>query len=89
MCVNYVGILVGILLRFGLPDSEDAQFIFSRRFSNETCSKDHELQIGETIRLSSHGADSGNGDSFLCSITGKAFRDQEGNYIRQTVSFQL
>ena len=75
---------MGILLRFGLPDSSIAQFIFSRNFNNETCPEGSDvLEIGEIIQVSSYNAD---GDSFLCSVVGKVFRDQEGNYIRQTVS---
>ena len=74
---------MGILLRYGLPETELAQFIFSRRYTNTSCSQ--ELEIGEIIQLSSWNSGAGEGDSFLCSVTGKVFRDEQGNYIRQTV----
>ena len=47
------------------------------------------LEIRENIQISSYNAETGDGDSFFCTVDGKAFRDQEGNYIRETVSFQL
>ena len=81
------GVIVGILLRFGLPDSTIAEFIFARKFiANNTCGEGDLLEIGEIIQVSSYNAETGDGDIFLCSVTGKVFRDQEGNYIRHTVS---
>ena len=92
MCV-IAGVIIGILLRFGLPGSffctdSSAEFIFSRQFVNsKSCAEGDVLEIGEVIQISSHNADSGGGDSFLCAVEGKVFRDQEGNYIRETVRF--
>lgn len=81
------GVIVGILLRFGLPSSQLAEFIFARKYDNESCSEGDVLEIGELIQISSWNTEAGGGgDSFLCSVAGKAFRDQQGNYIRQTVS---
>lgn len=87
LCAICAGVLVGILLRYGLPTSRLTQFIFSRGYDNYTCSEDYELEIGEIIQVSSWNANlTEGGDSFLCSVVGKVFRDEEGNYIRQTVS---
>ena len=80
------GVVVGVLVQYGFPGSEQKQFIFSRRH-RENCSRHDVLQTSETIIVSSWNANSGKGDSFLCSVEGKAFQDQHGNYIQQTVSF--
>ena len=87
------GVIIGILLRFGLPGSflcndEPVEFIFSQSIANgvEKCAEGHVLEIGENIQISSHNAATGGGDSFTCTVDGKVFRDQEGNYIRETVS---
>lgn len=86
MWILPAGVLIGVLVQYGVPGSEQKQFIFSRR-REENCSRHDILQISETVIVSSWNADSGEGDSFLCSVAGKAFQDQQGNYIRQTVSF--
>lgn len=83
------GVIIGVLLRYALPGSPTAQFIFSRRYDSRTCSETDRLEIGESIQISSWNSDAGEGDSFLCSVDGKVFRDQAGNYIRQTVSFVI
>ena len=86
------GVIIGILLRFGLPNSflctdSSAEFLFSRSFDNsKACAEGDVLEIGEIIQISSYNAGTGDGDSFLCAVEGKVFRDQEGNYIRETVS---
>ena len=86
----HAGILVGILLRYGIPGPPPKQFIFSKVFSNETCHEDEELQVGRLIQISSWNSnDSRGGDTFLASIVGKVFRAQQGNYIRDTVSLHL
>ena len=69
-----------------IPGTPILEFIFSRPFSKETCSEEVELEIGDTLQISSYNFDTGDGDSFLCTIDGKAFRNQDGNYIGQTVS---
>ena len=38
------------------------------------------FQTGEDVQLSAR-----DGDTFICEVKGKVFRDQDENYIRQTV----
>ena len=87
LCVQTAGVIVGVILRYAVGTSDIQQFIFSKPFDVSSCSKEIELEIGEIIQISSYNVDSGDGDSFLCSIDGKLFQDRERNYITQTVSF--
>ena len=80
------GVVIGVLVQYGFPSSDQKQFVLSRR-RGESCSRHDILEIGKSVIVSSWNADSGDGDSFVCSVVGKAFQDQQGNYIRQTVSF--
>jgi hypothetical protein len=88
------GVIIGIVLRFGLSSSflctdSSVEFIFSQRLNVEECAEGDVLEIRENIQISSYNAKTGNGDSFFCTVQGKAFQDQEGNYIRETVSFLI
>ncbi len=44
------------------------------------CTDNKTFDVGESILLSTQK------DNFTCSVTGKVFRDAEGNFIQETVS---
>ena len=78
---------MGILLRYGISSPPPRQFVFAQPYSNDSCHKEIELQVGQSIQISSWNANSSEGgDIFHASIVSKVFRTRQGNYIQDTVS---
>lgn len=89
----HVGIIVGLILKYALPPSKAPLFDLAcaERECNENrgfCDDISSFQIGEDIQLRASGAARCEGDEniVLAEVLGKVFKDENGNYIEQTVS---
>ena len=68
-----------MIFRFAIPGNQPREFSLVE--SREACEiNSPEFAVGDTIQVSTKE------DNFMCSITGKVFKDEEGNPIRSTVS---
>ncbi len=73
--------VVGIIFTYGPSSTEPEQFYLAEQVNNCSNLSERTFEVGQTIQLNTME------DSFACSVEGKVFRDNRGNFIRQTVCF--
>ncbi len=74
------GIIVGFILKYVVPAGDEKRFYLAQQ-SNSSNLEDVVIQTREDVILETQG-----GDTFLCEVLGKVFKDEEtDNYIQQSV----
>lgn len=77
-----LGVIIGIILRYGINGSEHREFYLAEVRDNCSNASDS-FEVGETIQINTLK------DNFTCSVSGKVFQDEEGAPIRTTVGGRL
>lgn len=82
VCACITGVIVGVILRYGVSGTEPEVFHLAEERSNCSVSNHTSeglFEVGQNIQINTKG------DNFLCSVSGKVFSDSEGNAIRSRV----
>ena len=83
LIVIFTGVLVGLLLRYAFKGDEPTQYHLVQVLDGPSDCSESTFGVGEKIQLNTRG------DNFLCSVSGKVFRDNKGNFIRSTVNLPV
>ena len=83
------GVVVGAIIHYVSTDSppkmfkltrDNPQFFECNSTDIDPESNNNTLTVGEVVHLTSRG------DSFSCTVGGKLFKDDQGNFIQESVS---
>jgi hypothetical protein len=76
--LSHTGVLVGVILRYAIPGDQPDEYFLAEL--SENCSNlSSVFEVGQTIQINTRT------DNFTCSVSGKVFKDDQGNAIRSTV----
>ncbi len=85
LCKSCLGVLVGVVLRYVVPNSKAEQFYLA--VDGDQCSEslpNRQFQVGDNIVLSTEG-----GEDFYCSVSGRVFKSVDGDAIESAVSIHM